>query len=124
MMVSASSLMEAAMVSRPTGPPPNFDPEQCQDDVGLLEEIEPSTLCYTHFGTVETGDRLQRYADVLDEWVDAVAEKRTELGDDEAVVKYFVERADAERAVWGAEKADAEVAMNVRGVLTALDRAE
>jgi glyoxylase-like metal-dependent hydrolase (beta-lactamase superfamily II) len=104
----------------PTSPPPNFDPDRCQDDVGLLEEIEPDVLCYTHFGAVETGDRLQRYADVLAEWVDAVTETRAALEDDEAVVEHFVERADAERAVWGAEKADAEVAMNVRGVLGAL----
>ena len=105
----------------PTSPPPNFDPEQCQDDVGLLEEIEPTSLCYTHFGAVETGDRLGRYADVLDEWVTAIADKREETDDDEAIVEYFVDRADAERAVWGAEKADAEVAMNVRGVLGALE---
>lgn len=105
----------------PTSPPPNFDPEQCQADVGLLEEIEPAVLCYTHFGPAETGHRLARYADVLAEWVDRVAARRAELDDDEAVVEYFVERADDERAVWGAEKAHPEVSMNVRGVLGALD---
>jgi glyoxylase-like metal-dependent hydrolase (beta-lactamase superfamily II) len=105
----------------PTSPPPNFDPDQCQDDVGLLAEIEPDVLCYTHFGTVETGDKLQWYATVLEEWVEAVAEMRAELDDHEAIVQHFVERADAERAIWGAEKADAEVAMNVRGALRALE---
>jgi len=105
----------------PTSPPPNFDPDQCQADVGLLEEIEPGTLCYTHFGAVETGDRLTRYATVLAEWVEAVAAKREELDDDEAVVAHFVEHADAEREVWGETKAAAEVAMNVRGVLGALE---
>ncbi|PSP33018.1 MBL fold metallo-hydrolase [Halobacteriales archaeon QH_10_67_22] len=105
----------------PTSPPPNFDPDQCQADVGLLEEIEPGTLCYTHFGAVETGDRLTRYATVLAEWVEAVAAKREELGDDEAVVEHFVEHADAEREVWGETKAAAEVVMNVRGVLGALE---
>jgi len=106
----------------PTSPPPNFDPEDCQDDVDALRAIQPDVLCYGHFGPAETGDRLARYADVLSEWVAAVRETRAEYEDDAAVVEYFVERADAERAVWGAEKADAEVAMNVRGVLTALDR--
>jgi glyoxylase-like metal-dependent hydrolase (beta-lactamase superfamily II) len=105
----------------PTSPPPNFDPGSCQDDVDRLREIQPEVLCYGHFGAVETGDRLARYADVLREWVDAVAEARADLADDEAVVERFVERADAERDLWGAGKADAEVAMNVRGVLRALD---
>ena len=105
----------------PTSPPPNFDPEGCQSDIGLLEEIEPDVLCYTHFGAAETGDRLARYAEVLEEWVGAIAEKRAELGDDETVVEHFVERADAERELWDAEKSEAEVAMNVRGVLRALD---
>jgi len=106
----------------PTSPPPNFDPRQCQSDVDTLKEIQPDVLCYAHFGPVETGDKLARYADVLSEWVAAVREALTELDDEAAVVERFVERADDERAVWGAEKADAEVAMNVRGVLAALDR--
>jgi hypothetical protein len=61
---------------------------------------------------------------VLDSWVEAVADKRAELGDDEAVIEHFVAEADVERELWGAEKGDAEVAMNVRGVLTAFDHAE
>jgi glyoxylase-like metal-dependent hydrolase (beta-lactamase superfamily II) len=107
----------------PTSPPPNFDPQGCQDDIETLRAIDPGVLCYAHFGPVETGDRLDRYAETLATWVESVADTREELGDD-AVVDHFVERADDERALWGAEKADAEVAMNVRGVLTALDRAE
>jgi len=106
----------------PTSPPPNFDPRQCQSDVDTLKEIQPDVLCYAHFGPVETGDKLARYADVLAEWVADVREARAEFEDDAAVVEHLVERADAERAVWGREKADAEVAMNVRGVLAALDR--
>ncbi|PSP79626.1 MBL fold metallo-hydrolase [Halobacteriales archaeon QH_6_68_27] len=106
----------------PTSPPPNFDPERCQADVETLRAIDPAVLCYPHFGAAETDDLLDRYADLLAAWVDAVATKRAELEDDDAVVEHFVAEADAERAVWGAEKADAEVAMNVRGVLTALDR--
>ncbi|WP_436932598.1 MBL fold metallo-hydrolase [Halosimplex halobium] len=106
----------------PTSPPPNFDPEECQADIDTLRAIEPEVLCYAHFGPAETGDKLDRYADVLDSWVEAVAAKRAELDDDAAVVDHFVAEADAERAVWGREKADAEVAMNVRGVLAALDR--
>ena len=105
----------------PTSPPPNFDPEQCQADVETIRAIDPGVLCYPHFGATETGDLLSRYADRLAEWVDAVADKRATL-DEEAVVEHFVGEADAERDVWGAEKADAEVAMNVRGVVTALDR--
>jgi glyoxylase-like metal-dependent hydrolase (beta-lactamase superfamily II) len=106
----------------PTSPPPNFDPERCQTDIDTLRDIDPDVLCYAHFGPAERGDKLDRYADVLDSWVEAVAARRAELGDDDAVVDHFVAEADAERAVWGREKADAEVAMNVRGVLAALDR--
>ena len=108
----------------PTSPPPNFDPQGCQDDIETLRAIDPGVLCYAHFGPVETGDRLDRYAETLERWVASVTEAREDLGDDDAVVDHFVARADDERALWGAEKADAEVAMNVRGVLTALDRAE
>jgi len=107
----------------PSTPPPNFDPEQALADVETLCEIDPATLCYGHFGAVETGDRLDRYAEILSGWVGAVAEKRTQL-DDEAVVEHFVDRADAGREAWGAEKGEQEAMMNVRGVLVALDRGD
>jgi len=105
-----------------TSPPPNFDLDECLSDVETIRELDPEVLCYAHFGPVPVGDRLAEYERVLSEWVDAVESARADLGDDEAVIERFVDRADAEREIWGAEKADAEVAMNVRGVLTALDR--
>jgi len=107
----------------PTSPPPNFDPEQCLNDVETLQSIDPEVVCYTHFGPALAGDRLARYAEVLDSWVEAVGDKRAEL-DDEAVIEHFVAEADVERELWGVEKGNAEMAMNVRGVLAAFDQAE
>ena len=106
-----------------TSPPPNFDLEGAVDDVETLRELDLEWLLYTHFGPARTGDRLADYADSLMAWVSAVEEKRAELGDDDAVVEFFQAAYDAPE-VWGAEKAAAEVSMNVRGVLTYLDRRE
>jgi glyoxylase-like metal-dependent hydrolase (beta-lactamase superfamily II) len=105
----------------PTSPPPTFDFEGCIDDVRLQQRLEPETLCYAHFGPTGADDRLTEYADVLTDWVEAIAEKRVELDDDEAVIQHFVE-ATTMADVWGERKARAETAMNVRGVLTYLDR--
>ena len=88
-----------------------------------IADLDPSVLCYAHFGPAEPGDRLAAYAGTLGEWVGAIREKRAELGDDEAVVEHFVETGEME-AVWGERKARAETAMNVRGVLASLDRTE
>jgi glyoxylase-like metal-dependent hydrolase (beta-lactamase superfamily II) len=107
----------------PTSPPPNFDFEGCIEDIRLLQRLEPETLCYGHFGPASRDDRLTEYADVLTDWVEAVAEKRVELDDDEAVVEHFV-RTTTMDEVWGERKARTETAMNVRGVLTYLDRRE
>jgi len=106
----------------PTSPPPNFDPEQALADVGTIRSLSPSTLCYAHFGPARTADRLGAYERVLSGWVRAVSAARDDYGDDEAVVDAFVDRAET-AAVWGEEKAAAETAMNVRGVLRALDAA-
>ena len=116
----------------PTSPPPNFDFEQCLDDVDLLESLDPEVLLFAHYGPVEDVGILDEYREVLSEWTDAVAEKRAELDDegaelddDEAVVEYFVEQAlEREDLVdaWGEGKLGPETAMNVRGVLLALDR--
>jgi glyoxylase-like metal-dependent hydrolase (beta-lactamase superfamily II) len=105
----------------PTSPPANFDFEGCIEDVRLLQRLDPETLCYGHFGPAPADGKLTEYADVLTDWVEAVAEARVELDDDEAVVEHFVERTGMD-AVWSDEKARTETAMNVRGVLGYLDR--
>ena len=106
--------------ARHSSPPPGFHLEKCLADVELLQKLDPSALYYGHFGDRPTGDILSEYADVLESWVDRVAEKRAELGDDESVAEYFAERVDVVDA-WGEEKAREEERMNVRGVLHYLD---
>lgn len=107
----------------PTSPPTNFDFEGCIEDVRMLQRLGPETICYGHFGPAPTDDRLTEYADVLTDWVEAVAEARVELPDDEAVIERFVERTGMDE-VWSERKAHTETAMNVRGVLGYLDRRE
>ncbi len=105
-----------------TSPPPNFELEQALADLERFRSIGPETLLFAHFGPASYSDELiGEYARVLTDWVTSVAEKREVLGDDEAVVEHFVERNDV-ADVWGEEKAQAETAMNVRGVLVYLDR--
>jgi len=106
-----------------TSPPVNFDLETALSDIETIRDLDPETLLYAHFGTESTGDRLDEYAEKLDAWVTAVREKRAELADDEAVVRHFVETVETPD-VWGEHKAREEVALNVRGVLVMLDRAE
>jgi len=104
-----------------TSPPVNFDLDQALDDIDRIRDLDPETLLYGHFGTAPTADRLDAYAETLDAWVTDVREKRAELGDDEAVIDYFVETVETPD-IWGEHKARAEVEMNVRGVLVAVDR--
>ncbi|MFB6074149.1 MAG: MBL fold metallo-hydrolase [Haloarculaceae archaeon] len=106
-----------------TSPPPNFDLAQAVADTDTLAALDPSWLCYGHFGPAETADRLPEYADTLRQWVADVADARRDLGDDEAVVERFVESEETPDA-WGRRKGRAEVRLNVRGVLTYLDRAD
>ncbi|QLD88952.1 MBL fold metallo-hydrolase [Natronomonas salina] len=108
---------------RETSPPPGFTLEEVVDDARMIARLDPETLCYPHFGDVPADGRIGEYVDVITRWVEAVAEKRAELDDDEAVIEHFVESDDIDE-VWGDEKADGEVAMNVRGVLHYLDERE
>lgn len=106
-----------------TSPPVNFALDGALEDIETIRDLDPETLLYAHFGTEPTDDRLDEYAEKLDAWVAAVREKRAKLGDDEAVISHFVETVETP-AVWGEHKAREEVALNVRGVLVMLDRAE
>ena len=104
----------------PTSPPPGFDLDSCLDDVAMLEGLGPTALYYAHFGDQPTGDRLVGYRDRLREWVETVATRRAELGDDEAVAEHFADRVDT-TGVWGPTHARGEARMNVAGVLGYLD---
>jgi glyoxylase-like metal-dependent hydrolase (beta-lactamase superfamily II) len=105
---------------QPTSPPPDFHLEQCLDDVELLQDLDPAALYYGHFGDRPTGDLLAAFADVIECWVTRVEQKRSELGDDESVVEYFVETTDT-TGVWSEAHARGEARMNVEGVLHYLD---
>ena len=106
-----------------TSPPPNFELAQALADVDLVAGLDREWLCYAHYGPARTADRLDEYATVLEAWVEDVERARERHADDEAVVSHFVETVSTPD-VWSDHKARAEVAMNVRGVLTSLDRRE
>ena len=108
----------------PTTPPPQFDLEQCLDDIRLIEELDPETLCFGHFGPRRyeadvAGEAKRAYV----EWVEAVRRKRAALGDDDAVVEHF-EAAARDVDYWNSERARANASLNVRGVLTYLDHTD
>ncbi len=107
----------------PTTPPVNFDLERSLEDIETLRGLNPGTLLYGHFGPAPAEGRLPAYADTLEAWVESVREAREELGDDEAVVEHFVERAEL-GDVWGEEQARIEARMNTQGVLAYLDAGE
>ncbi|WP_096394209.1 MBL fold metallo-hydrolase [Halorubrum trapanicum] len=108
----------------PTTPPPQFDFEQCLDDIRLIEELDPDTLCFGHFGPRDCdADLLGEAKRAYVEWVERVREKRAELDDDEAVVEHF-EAASRDIDYWNPERAKANTSLNARGVLTYLDRVD
>jgi glyoxylase-like metal-dependent hydrolase (beta-lactamase superfamily II) len=104
-----------------TSPPPNFDPEQAVADTETIAVLDPEWCCYGHFGPARTDDRLPTYAETLQGWVADIEAVRERLGDDDSVIEHFQDVYDAPEA-WGERKTQAEVALNVRGVLVALDR--
>ncbi len=101
-----------------TTPPVNFTLDQALDDVATIQDLDPDTSCSATSVPSKPAIRwnIRR---VLPEWVAEVERKREELDDDEAVIDYFVERADTD--TWGERKGRAEMRLNVRGVLVALD---
>ncbi|QWC19136.1 MBL fold metallo-hydrolase [Halorubrum sp. 2020YC2] len=108
----------------PTSPPPQFDFERCLDDIRLIEDLDPETVCFGHFGPRSCdADLLGEAKRAFVEWVERVREKRAELDDDEAVVDHF-EAASRDIDYWNPERARANTSLNTRGVLTYLDRVD
>ncbi|MUW14477.1 MBL fold metallo-hydrolase [Halorubrum sp. CBA1125] len=106
----------------PTTPPPQFDLDQCLEDLRLVEDLDPDVLCFGHFGPrayepAVIGEAKRTYV----EWVESIRSKRAELDDDDAVVEHF-EKASRDIEFWNPERARANTSLNTRGVLTYLDR--
>lgn len=107
---------------RETTPPPQFDLDQCLEDLRRIERLDPNVLCFGHFGPREYDDDLIGEAKrTYVEWVEAVRVKREELEEDESVVDHF-ETASEDVEYWNRERARAEASLNTRGVLTYLDQ--
>jgi len=106
----------------PTTPPPQFDFERCLDDIRLIEDLDPDTLCFGHFGPRDCdADLMGEAKRAYVEWVERVRQKRGELDDDEAVVDHF-EAASRDIDYWNPERARANASLNARGVLRYLDQ--
>jgi glyoxylase-like metal-dependent hydrolase (beta-lactamase superfamily II) len=90
-----SAGMHLAGEMRPTTPPPGFDLEANLDTVARLREFDPEKNFYGHVGP--GGDdavgELDRYEEMLPEWVDLLAERRQEHDDDiGAIVESLADR--------------------------------
>jgi glyoxylase-like metal-dependent hydrolase (beta-lactamase superfamily II) len=103
---------------RETSPPPNFDLEQCLEDVKMIRELDPSHLLYPHFGPAPLR-ALTEYPAVLRQWVQSVRDAVRDHDSVEAAADTLAEEADIV-SIWGTDKARGEVAMNVRGVAHSL----
>ena len=104
-----------------TSPPPQFDLDQCLDDIQTIDDLDPDYICFGHFGPREydpvlAGEAKRAYV----EWVEAVRAKREELKDDDAVVEHF-ETASRDADYWNPERSRANASLNTRGVLAYLD---
>lgn len=108
---------------RQTSPPSDFDLEQCVEDIETIRDLDPQALYYPHFGDRETDGLLDEYERVITTWVEDIEAKREELGDDDAVIEYFVEQTET-FDVWTEQHARGEERMNVEGVLQYLDGRE
>lgn len=104
-----------------TSPPPNFDLDQCSEDVQLLEALDPKSLLFPHFGPVDSPARvLETYRGKLTDWVDWVATVN-HIDQDDAVEQVLAKWPELVEA-WGERKARDEVALNLQGARLYLKR--
>jgi glyoxylase-like metal-dependent hydrolase (beta-lactamase superfamily II) len=107
-----------------TTPPPQFHYEQWLATLQKFKALDLEWLCFTHFGAEREPYRLiDEYEEHLKEWFSSVERAKRELGDDQAVKVFFIER---ERKLLEAYYSElvlrSETEMNVQGVLLYLKR--
>jgi len=117
---------------RPATPPPDFDLDTALASLRKFRDLGPQRLLFAHYGPVEQVDEtLERSAEELRVWVDAVRDARAQGLDMDHAVAMVKERTDKRYAVLR-EEADPELAAkyevlsgaeaNVAGIMHALER--
>ncbi|MFI6519483.1 MBL fold metallo-hydrolase [Spirillospora sp. NPDC050679] len=116
---------------RPATPPPDFDLDAALRSLRRFRELGPQRLLFAHYGPVaEVDDTLERSAEELRVWVDAVSDARDRDLDLDHAVAMVKERTDARYALM--RDGDPELVAkyevlngaesNVAGIMHALDR--
>jgi glyoxylase-like metal-dependent hydrolase (beta-lactamase superfamily II) len=117
---------------RPATPPPDFDLDTALASLRKFQELGPQRLLFAHYGpVVEVRDTLERSAEELRIWVDAVSSAKDEGLDLDHAVEMVLERTN-ERYAITREAGDPELAAkyellngtesNVAGIMHALNR--
>ncbi|MFI0356421.1 MBL fold metallo-hydrolase [Actinomadura sp. 9N407] len=117
---------------RPATPPPDFDLETALASLRKFQDLGPQRLLFAHYGpVVEVSDTLERSAEELRIWVDAVSDAKDEGLDLDHAVEMVRERTNERYAVTR-KGGDPELAAkyevlnstesNVAGIMHALNR--
>ncbi|MFC5187751.1 MBL fold metallo-hydrolase [Actinomadura harenae] len=117
---------------RPATPPPDFDLDTALASLGKFKALGPSRLLFAHYGPVsEVNDTLDRSAEELRIWVDAVRAAQEESPELDHAVAMVRDRTD-DRYRITAEDVDPDLALkyevlnstesNVAGIIHALNR--
>lgn len=117
---------------RPATPPPDFDLDTALASLGRFRDLGPQRLLFAHYGPVtEVDGTLERSAEELRVWVDAVRAARDQGLELDHAVAMVVERTKDRYAINSADL-DPELAAkydvlnspanNVAGIMHALDR--
>ncbi|QKG19663.1 MBL fold metallo-hydrolase [Actinomadura verrucosospora] len=117
---------------RPATPPPDFDLDTALASLGKFRDLGPQRLLFAHYGPVtQVEDTLERSAEELRVWVDAVRDARDQGLELDHAVAMVVERTKDRYAINSADL-DPELAAkydvlnspanNVAGIMHALDR--
>ncbi|XVQ07931.1 MBL fold metallo-hydrolase [Spirillospora sp. CA-255316] len=117
---------------RPATPPPDFDLDTALASLGKFQELGPQRLLFAHYGPVsEVDDTLERSAEELRVWVDAVRDAKDQgLDLDHAVAmvrdrtyeRYAVTREGADPELAAKYEVLSGVEANVAGIMRSLDR--
>jgi glyoxylase-like metal-dependent hydrolase (beta-lactamase superfamily II) len=117
---------------RPATPPPDFDLDTALDSLGKFRALGPQRLLFAHYGPVrEVQDTLERSAEELRIWVDAVQDAHDRGLDLDHAVAMVVDRTKDRYAITK-DDVDPELAAkyevlnstesNVAGIMHALSR--
>ena len=120
---SAGVFYQHANIFAPTSPPPNFNFDFYKLDLKRMRELNPSIICYAHFGPATPADELlQKASSIADDWIRIIENYIDQGKGIKETAEHIIKKMGPKHMIFPKQMIHFMIQMNVAGMVLDLRR--